>query len=72
MTRSWLVQARKEKMLSQRDLGNLVGVTETSVQAWEKGLFTPYPRHQRALCEVLEIDVRSHLEAETSLKQGVA
>ena len=48
-----IAQSRKELVgMTQRELGDLVGVTERSIAAWELGEVIPY-RHMRRLEEVL-------------------
>ncbi len=48
-----IAQARKEtEGMTQRELGDLVGVTERSVAEWEAGGVIPY-RHMRRLEEIL-------------------
>jgi transcriptional regulator with XRE-family HTH domain len=49
-----IAQSRKElDGMTQRELGDLVSVTERSVAAWELGEVIPY-RHMRRLEEVLQ------------------
>ena len=49
-----IAQARKEQDgMTQRELGDLVSVTERSVAEWEAGGVIPY-RHMRRLEEVLQ------------------
>jgi transcriptional regulator with XRE-family HTH domain/DNA polymerase III delta prime subunit len=49
-----LQRARQEQNLTQRQLADLVGVTEQAIQSWESGKRqSPSPVHRGNLCEVL-------------------
>ena len=39
---------RKEKGFSQEELARFLKVSFPTVNAWERGKSTPYPRHQKA------------------------
>ena len=49
-------QARKDKNLSQEELGNMIGVTKVSVCGYEKGTRTPAINTFLDLVNILEID----------------
>ena len=49
-----IAQARRDRGLTQKQLAELTGVKERSVQAWEQGETNPY-RRMRALERVLEL-----------------
>ena len=49
-------QARKEKKLSQEELGKLIGVTKVSICGYEKGTRTPTIDTFLNLIEVLELE----------------
>ena len=49
-------QARKDKNLSQEELGNMIGVTKVSVCGYEKGTRTPAIDTFLDLVNILEID----------------
>ena len=48
--------ARKQKNLSQKELGDLLNVSNKAVSKWENG--EAMPRHETLirLCEILELD----------------
>ncbi|MBQ8647508.1 MAG: helix-turn-helix domain-containing protein [Oscillospiraceae bacterium] len=56
---------RKEKGLSQRELGAHVGVTQQMVGKWEKGSSTPDPSMLARIAELLEVSVDALLGVET-------
>jgi len=45
---------RQRKGFSQEDLARCLGVSFPTVNAWERGRSTPYPRHQRAIEDLLQ------------------
>lgn len=64
MKRQWLKEARNAKLMSQHELAVAIGATKAAVQNWESGKSQPYPRHQKALSELLGIDVHAALQSE--------
>lgn len=52
-----LAQARQRRGLSQEALAELLGVTRTTVAAWERGRTGIYPRNRRKLADVLGIRI---------------
>ncbi len=50
-----LKQRRRLRFLTQKALGEAVGVTLNTVQRWELGLSVPYPATQKKLVDVLGI-----------------
>lgn len=64
---------RRARMLTQRELADLVGVTLQSVQYWEAGSRYPRPMQQRKLCEVLAVEPEVLLAAlDTTMPMGKA
>ncbi len=49
-------EARKKKNLSQKELGDLLGVSNKAVSKWENGESTPRRETLIKLCELLELD----------------
>lgn len=47
-----LKELRKEKHLLQSTLAEKIGVTQSSISGWEKGLFKPNEEQQQKLCEI--------------------
>lgn len=56
-----LKNARLEKNLSQRDLANLSGITQTQISRIEQGFQKPFPKTLIALISVLQVDLRKEL-----------
>lgn len=51
-----LKQARKAAGLTQRQLAEKIGVSNTSVSNWEKGISSPDPDTIQHLCWALNVD----------------
>jgi transcriptional regulator with XRE-family HTH domain len=51
-----LAQARRRKLLTQRQLADELGVHHTLVSAWERGVNKPRLNNLMNLCRVLEIN----------------
>lgn len=48
--------ARKQKNLSQKELGDLLNVSNKAVSKWENGKATPRPETLIKLCDILELN----------------
>lgn len=62
LARQWgqnIARGRELLGLSQRELGELVGVAQPSVARWESGENTPRDHHKAKLAQALKQDVRS-------------
>jgi transcriptional regulator with XRE-family HTH domain len=46
---------RRRKLLTQRELADLIGTKYQTVQTWERGRNAPRPSAMRELCAVLEV-----------------
>lgn len=64
MKRPWLAEARKNKFMSQEAMARAIGISTAAVRKWESGSSQPYPRHQKALSDLLGIDVHAALQSE--------
>ena len=53
-----LVQARRNKSLTQRQLADELGVKHTLISAWERGVYKPRLRHLKKLCKILELPLK--------------
>ena len=47
---------REEKMISQKEFADLIGVSFASVNRWENGHFTPTLKARRKIRDLLEKD----------------
>lgn len=56
-TGAFLAAVRKEKGLTQQDLGERLGVTNKTVSRWETGAYLPDLSTIPALCQCLDISV---------------
>lgn len=50
-------EARKKKGLTQRELGELLGMSDVGVAQWEKGLRNPRLETRQRIAKALDIDV---------------
>lgn len=53
----FIAECRREKQLTQQELGDLLGVTNKSVSKWERGICLPDVSLFPVLCKILEIDL---------------
>lgn len=47
---------RLRRMLTQKELAELMAVSYQTIQAWESGQSRPRPAKMRQLCEVLQVE----------------
>ena len=60
-TGKFIAELRKEKSLTQAQLGDLLGVTTKTISRWENGNYMPDLSVLQALCAVLEVSVNEML-----------
>ncbi len=64
--REFLVTARKKQNLSQKELGEILGVNQNTISNWENGSRMPRGDTMRSLIEILKINPKdfyiSHCE----------
>ena len=60
-TGKFIAELRKEKSLTQAQLGDLLGVTNKTISRWENGNYMPDLSVLQALCSVLEVSVNEML-----------
>ncbi len=60
-TGKFIAELRKEKSLTQAQLGDLLGVTNKTISRWENGNYMPDLSVLQALCAVLEVSVNEML-----------
>ena len=53
--------ARLQRRLTQKQVGEALGIDGRHVQAWEAGRRSPGPKYLTSLAEVLGLDVRDLL-----------
>lgn len=53
--RTWLVMARMRRGYSQKRMSELVGISQPSYCAYEKGKTTPKPKHAKRIAELLGV-----------------
>lgn len=60
----FIATLRKEKKLTQKDLSNILNVTDKSVSKWERGICLPDVSLYRPLCEILGITLNDFFAGE--------
>ncbi|MCI8460735.1 MAG: helix-turn-helix transcriptional regulator [Bacilli bacterium] len=66
----FIAKCRKEKKLTQSELGEKLGVTEKSVSNWENGRNMPDLSLFKPLCEILDITINELLSGEKLVKDN--
>lgn len=56
-TGKFIAELRKEKSLTQVQLGDLLGVTNKTISRWENGNYMPDLAVLQSLCAVLEVNI---------------
>ena len=56
-TGKFIAELRKEKSLTQAQLGELVGVTNKTVSRWENGNYMPDLAVLQSLCAALDVSI---------------
>ena len=56
-TGKFIAELRKEKSLTQAQLGDLLGVTNKTISRWENGNYMPDLAVRQSLCAVLEVNI---------------
>ena len=64
MKRIWLIEKRKSKFRTQRELAKLLGVTHQAVNNWEMGHSLPNKTIMPKLCDILKITPKRFYEQE--------
>lgn len=67
----FIQKLRKEKGLTQQELGNLLYVTDKAVSKWERGLSLPDITILSKLAETLEVTVEDILNGEINKKKNI-
>lgn len=58
---------RKNKGLTQKELGEIIGVSRTTINKYEGGYFTPSSRHIKSICKALECEEGYLCEVENDI-----
>ncbi|MBO4383760.1 MAG: helix-turn-helix transcriptional regulator [Clostridia bacterium] len=53
----FIAQCRREKVLTQFQLGEMLGITDRAVSKWERGLSLPDASIMQELCDILGISI---------------
>ena len=56
-TGKFIAELRKEKSLTQAQLGDLLGVTNKTISRWENGHYMPDLAVLQSLCAVLDVNI---------------
>ena len=59
-----IVEKRKERGLTQAELGAMLGISGKAVSKWERGLLKPCEEHWESLVALLGLPVESTITAE--------
>ena len=59
-----IVAKRKERGLTQAELGAMLGISGKAVSKWERGLSKPCDEHLEKLIDLLGLPVDKHITAE--------
>lgn len=65
----FIAELRKNKNLTQLELGNLIGTSCKAISKWENGNGFPELSYQKPLCEVLEIDLEELHNGELNVEK---
>ncbi len=64
-TGQFIQTRRKEKQLTQKQLADILGISDKTVSKWETGRGIPNVTFVSQLCEILGISVNEFLSGET-------
>lgn len=67
----FIKELRKEKQLTQKELGEKLNITDKAISKWERGLSFPDIAVLKDLAEFFEIDISELLNAERGKKQEI-
>lgn len=65
-----LAQLRKEKGLSQEELGSRLNVTRQTVSKWELGLSKPDTDKLLEICKILDVDIKEIIDDNTEVSKN--
>lgn len=67
----FIKKLRKEKQLTQKELGEKLNITDKAISKWERGLSFPDIAVLKDLAEFFEIDISELLNGERGKKQEI-
>ena len=65
----FISELRKEKNLTQKDLGDLLDITDNSVSKWERGINAPDISQLKRIASIFNITVGELLNGERNFKK---
>ena len=68
---NFIKRLRKEKKLTQKELGEKLNITDKAISKWERGLSFPDIAMLNSLASFFEIDVSELLNGEKGIKEEV-
>ena len=66
-----IFQIRQERNLTQKDLGEIIGVSDRTISKWENGTTVPDLCQIRNICKKLEISPSLLIKSEKKLVDGL-
>lgn len=63
-TGNFIAEVRKQKNMTQRDLAEIVGVSDKTISKWETGKSLPDLSYLKSLCEALEITMNEMISCQ--------
>ena len=67
----FISELRKEKELTQKDIGDKLGITDNSISKWERGINAPDIYYLGPLSEILGVTIKELLNGERKRKKKV-
>lgn len=67
----FISELRREKNLTQKDLGNMLGITDNSVSKWERGINAPDISQLNKIAAIFNISVNELLNGERNFKKRI-
>ena len=68
---NFIKSLRKEKKLTQKELGEKLNITDKAISKWERGLSFPDITMLNSLANFFEIDVSELLNGEKGIKKEI-
>ncbi len=68
---NFIKELRKEKGLTQKEMGDKLNITDKAISKWERGLSFPDISMLNSLADFFEVDISELLNCERGAKQEV-